>query len=147
MIRVIRDGRELVIAEADLAGYLEEGYSAIDAQGNVLSKAKAKSYEQAMIDNKQLLAQLRQAVAEKDAANKTIMKQAEEIKKLKSELEALQKALNDADAVIDSAKEAKTAENNDGGTQEQVKQPAPSTPSTKTKEAAKAKIPANKAKA
>jgi len=147
MIRVIRDGRELVIAEADLAEYLEAGYSAIDAQGNVLSKAKSKTYEQAMIENKQLLARFRQAVAEKDAANMTIMKQAEEIKKLKSELEALQKALHDDDSVIDDAKAAKAVENNDGGTQEQVKQPAPSTISTKTKEAEKAKIQPSKAKA
>lgn len=147
MIRVIRDGRELVVAEAEVTGYLEEGYSVIDAQGNVLSKAKAKTYEQAMADNKQLLAQFRQAVAEKDAANKALMAKTEEIKKLKGEIKALQDALEVADAAIEAAKAANTAENINGATGEAVKQPTPSTTSSENKKAVKAKNPLNKAKA
>lgn len=61
MLRVKRDGRELVIAESDLTEHLKMGYSVIDGKGNELTRSQAITYEQAIKENSSLKDRLKKA--------------------------------------------------------------------------------------
>lgn len=56
MTRVKLGGRELSIADELVTEYTAKGYSVIDARGNVLQSGKASTYEQLVIENKNLIA-------------------------------------------------------------------------------------------
>lgn len=56
MTRVKLGGRELSIPDELVTEYTSKGYSVIDARGNVLQSGKSNTYEQLIIENKELTA-------------------------------------------------------------------------------------------
>ena len=97
MVRIKRGGRELTVADADLTGYLEQGYSVIDAKGNELTRAKAVTYEQAVAENADLRKKAKEYAAAMQAAHTRIGE-------LEAENARLQEALTGKDAPEESAK-------------------------------------------
>ena len=89
MARIKRGGRELVVADSEVTGYLREGYSVIDDRGNELTPAKAMTYTQAMNENIVLKKRNEQLQAQLKMANDLNVE-------LRKQLEAAKKAAEDA---------------------------------------------------
>lgn len=73
MARMKRGGRELVVADANVAEYLKEGYSVIDDHGNELTHSKAVTYQQAMVENADLRARVKALSTSLEKANNRIV--------------------------------------------------------------------------
>ena len=73
MARMKRGGRELVVADANVAEYLKMGYSVIDEHGNELTHTKAVTYQQAMLENVDLRARVKALTASLENANTKIV--------------------------------------------------------------------------
>ena len=98
MARIKRGGRELVVADSDVAGYLEQGYSVIDDKGNAISRAKAVTYEQAIAENAELKDKAKQAVTALEASNTRITELEGQVKALKKDLDAANKRYSTLEA-------------------------------------------------
>lgn len=72
MARVKRGGRELVIADSEVAEYLKSGYSVIDEHGNELTPAKAMTYNQVLSENGVLKKRVESLSKQLEAANREI---------------------------------------------------------------------------
>lgn len=89
MVRVMRGGRELTIPDTQVTEYLKMGYSVIDDKGNVITRATAITYDQAMRENAELRKQnerLKKQLYEAEEMNHTLGK---ELSMLKGEYDTL----------------------------------------------------------
>lgn len=93
MVRIMRGGRELTIPDTQVTEYLKSGYSVIDDKGNVITRATAITYDQAMRENAELkhqIGRLKKLLSESEA----------EIAELTKELVALKGAYDTAQASL-----------------------------------------------
>ena len=88
MTRVKLGGRELVIDDSELAAYLKLGYAVIDGKGNELSKCIAATYEQAVADNKTLLAENKRLITDLEGFRTENIAYKAELQRLKKDLAA-----------------------------------------------------------
>lgn len=88
MTRIRRGGRELVVEDSEVAGYLKQGYSVIDESGREITPHKAMTYSQAMTENQAL--KVRETELEKalQAANQKVEALTDELSTLRSSLTA-----------------------------------------------------------
>ena len=68
MPRIIKGGRELVVSDSDVTAYLNQGYAVIDEKGNVLSKAKAVTFQEVMAENTVLRKRVKDLATAQEAA-------------------------------------------------------------------------------
>ena len=54
MTRVKFGGKELTVADEQVAEYLAQGYSVIDSRGALLMKGNVLTFEEAIVENKRL---------------------------------------------------------------------------------------------
>ena len=92
MTRVKRGGRELVIDDAIVTEYLNNGYSVIDDHGNEVKRGKALDYASAMRRLSEVEAHDAAVAVSLNDANERIKELTSENKKLKAELTKLKKA-------------------------------------------------------
>lgn len=99
MTRIKRGGRELLVNDAEVAEYLEQGYSVIDNKGNVITHGQAVTYEQA-IAQAQALRQREKALTDSlKEANRKIVALETYNAMMQKEIEELHKQIdgNDTD--------------------------------------------------
>ncbi len=106
MTRIRRGGRELVVEDSEVAGYLKQGYSVIDESGREITPQKAMTYSQAMTENQAL--KIREAELEKalQAAN-------QEVEALTDELSVLRSSLTAQESLHGSSMKESTPEETD----------------------------------
>lgn len=85
MPRIIKGGRELVVSDSDVTAYLNQGYAVIDEKGNVLSKAKAVTFQEVMTENTELKKRVKELATAQEAATT-------ELATLKKQMKALKKS-------------------------------------------------------
>lgn len=128
MTRIMRGGRELVVADSDVAEYLKLGYSVIDDQGNVLKRSQAMSYSDLKAEHDILKRQhdgLKlahdQLKQEAEGLRDTVAHQDAVIEQLNGENATLKTELEKARAELKAAKTAKPTANKAGNTQTPAK--------------------------
>ena len=84
MTRMKRGGREIVIDDAVVTEYLNQGYSVIDEKGNEVTRGKALDYASAMRELAEVRAHDAALAISLSEANEKIKRLNAEIKKLKA---------------------------------------------------------------
>lgn len=86
MVRLVRGGRELCVADEQVPSYVDDGWCVIDNRGNKIEYRKPISYDEAIRKIAELNAYINSLQENLDLSNQQIRKLESENKKLKREL-------------------------------------------------------------
>lgn len=136
MTRIKRGGRELLVPDESVAEYLQDGYSVIDDQGNVLTHTQSYTYSELKAENASLKVRLKAISSEFERVKAESEAKDERIAALKAQLEML-----DGDQEGDPEQETppETTGNTAGNTEKTV-------PPAQTNKSSSGEKPAKKAK-